>query len=90
MISKRSAALFGAFGALLPELLRFSALVANQKISEPPSGWQIYFLVISLYALAAGVLSIAWKPDSEYKAIWVGASFPAIVHTLAATAATHS
>jgi len=40
--------------------------------------------------LAAGIMSVAWRPDSEYKAIWVGASFPAIVQTLISTAPVHN
>jgi hypothetical protein len=34
----------------------------------------------------AGAVSVAWKPDNELKAIWVGASLPAIIATLVQTA----
>jgi len=46
----------------------------------------VYFAIVLLYVLAAGILSVAWKPDMKYKAVWVGASFPAIVQALVAAA----
>ncbi len=89
VISKRSAFLYGCFGGILPELLRYSKVVGTQQINVPPSGWIVYSVIVLLSVLAAGVLSVAWKPDTEYKAVWVGASFPAIVQTLVAVAPQH-
>jgi hypothetical protein len=45
---------------------------------------------LGLISSGRGIMSVAWRPDSEYKAIWVGASFPAIVQTLISTAPVHN
>ena len=89
-MSKAAAFWFGLFGAALPEVVRYMRLVASTKIDPPPSGWIAYAIISLLYLGAAGILSVAWRPDNEYKAIWVGASFPAIVQTLIATAPVHN
>ena len=73
---------WGFFGATLPEIIRLQKIVTDpmQKIdffSIP------YCLLLLAYLCAAGVLSIAWKPENPYKAIWLGASFPVIISTMA-------
>jgi hypothetical protein len=71
---------WGAFGSVLPELLRFFKLVASGQ-ALPPLNWPLYGGLLSLFVLSAGVFSVAWKAENEFKAIWVGASFPTIVAT---------
>lgn len=89
-MSRASAFWYGLCGACLPEIVRYARLVATTRIDPPPSGWIVYAAIWVLYLLAAGIMSVAWRPDSEYKAIWVGASFPAIVQTLISTAPVHN
>jgi len=89
-LSKKLAFLYGCAGSLLPELLRFSKEAATQVIAAPPSGWTVYLVLIALAGADAGLVAIAWKPDSEWKALWVGASFPVIIQTLAAAPPTHT
>jgi hypothetical protein len=72
---------WGAFGAVLPELLRFFKLAASGQ-HLPALNWPLYGGLLFLFVLAAGVFSVAWKAENEFKAIWVGASFPTIVTTL--------
>ena len=72
---------WGAFGAVLPELLRFFKLVAvGQPL--PNLNWLLYMVLLFFFVLAAGAFAVAWKAENEFKAIWVGASFPTIVATL--------
>jgi hypothetical protein len=78
---------WGCFGALLPELLRFFKLVdAGQPL--PNLNWPLYAALFSLFVLAAGPFTVAWKPESAFKAVWVGASFPTLVATLIQIAPT--
>lgn len=79
---KKSALFFwGAFGAVLPELLRFFKLAASGN-PLPNLNWPLYGGLLLLFVLAAGAFAVAWKAENEFKAIWVGASFPTIVATL--------
>jgi hypothetical protein len=78
---------WGCFGAFLPELLRFFKLVdAGQPL--PNLNWPLYAALFSLFVLAAGPFTVAWKPESAFKAVWVGASFPTLVATLIQIAPT--
>jgi hypothetical protein len=72
---------------LLPELLRFFKLVdAGQPL--PNLNWPLYAALFALFILAAGPFTVAWKPESAFKAVWVGASFPTLVATLIQIAPT--
>lgn len=71
----------GCFGSLLPQLLRFFKLVADGQ-PLPSLDWPLYFLLLFLFVLAAGAFTVAWKAESAFKAIWVGASFPTLVTTI--------
>lgn len=66
---------------MLPELLRFFKLVAGGQ-PLPSLNWPLYVGLLVLFVLAAGAFAVAWKAENEFKAIWVGASFPTIVATL--------
>jgi hypothetical protein len=68
-------------GALLPEALRFFKIVSSGQ-PLPQIHWLLYIGFLCVYCFLAGLLSIAWKPEAEFKALWVGASLPAIVATL--------
>lgn len=96
MISSRSAFWYGVLGSALPELIRWGKLIgyvsgsAPGKVTIPPSGWLIYFCYAVIYSVAAGMITRAWKPDTEWKAVWVGASFPALMMNLIATPLNHA
>jgi hypothetical protein len=96
MISSRSAFWYGVLGSLIPELIRWGKLIGYvnsptpEKITAPPFGWLVYFVCAVIYSLAAGMMTRAWKLDTEWKAVWVGASFPALMMKLIATPPTHS
>jgi hypothetical protein len=80
-MSRRAAFAWGMVGSILPEVLRFFKLVSAGQ-SLPNIRWDLYGALLIVYVLSAGALSIAWKPESEFKALWVGASLPAIVATI--------
>ena len=72
---------WGAFGASLPEILRFYKLATSGQ-AMPDLSWK-YLVAFLVFVAAAGIFSVAWKPENPFKAIWVGISLPVIVSTLA-------
>jgi hypothetical protein len=76
---------WGAFGSLLPEILRFFKLAASGS-PLPQLNWAIYISFLILFVVSSGIFSIAWRPENEFKAIWVGSSVPVLVATLLQTA----
>jgi CDP-diglyceride synthetase len=72
---------WGCFGALLPELLRFFKLAAAGQ-PLPALNWPLYVGLLVLFVVAAGAFTVAWKAESAFKAIWVGASVPTLIATL--------
>jgi hypothetical protein len=44
--------------------------------------WILYLFFLLLYVMLAGAVSVAFKPDNEWKGLWVGASLPAIIAVL--------
>jgi len=87
-MSRRACFLWGAFGGILPEVVRFFKIAAAGD-PLPRLNWILYGVFLSLFVCAAGVFSVGWKPESEYKAIWVGASLPALVATLVQVVPKH-
>jgi hypothetical protein len=77
----------GCFGAIIPEVSRFFK-IASTRGTIPNLNWALYLGMLVMFCVAAGAVAIAWKPDSEWKALWVGASCPAIIATLVQTAPT--
>ena len=75
--------MFGGLGAILPEILRLYTIATHEQ-NYPKFQWP-YFLISVLFMMSGGGLSMAWKPESEFKAIWIGISFPTLVSTLANT-----
>ena len=75
---------WGSFGSLLPEIIRFKNIIsAIQTLPQLNWSYILIYAAISLaYMAAAGGFTIGWKPESEFKAMWVGASFPALVSTM--------
>ncbi len=80
-MTKKLCFFWGAFGGVLPEVVRFFRIVAVGD-PLPHLNWVLYVVFLLLFVVFAGGFSVAWKPESEYKAIWVGASLPALVATL--------
>ena len=83
---KREAFLRGAFGSIVPEVLRYYHLVVEQQKEISLPHLPIYLLLNLVFVIVAGVFTIAWKPENTLKAVWVGASFPTLFATLVATA----
>ncbi|MCJ7729089.1 MAG: hypothetical protein MUO27_04325 [Sedimentisphaerales bacterium] len=81
-MSKKLCFCWGFFGATLPEIIRLQKIVTNPTLKTDFLSIE-YFLVSLLFFCAAGLLSIAWKPENPYKAILLGASFPVIISTIA-------
>jgi hypothetical protein len=80
-MSRAQSFFWGMIGSLLPEALRFFKIVAAGQ-ALPAIRWDLYVGLLVVYCVLAGLLSIAWKPEAEFKALWVGASLPSIVATL--------
>ena len=80
---------WGCFGSILPEIVRFFLLVAHGQ-ALPNLNWLLYCSFLTVYTICAGLFSVAWKPENEFKAVWVGASLPALVAALVNAAPTHS
>ena len=72
---------WGLLGAFLPEVVRFFRIVSSGQ-PLPNLNWLFYVIILIAYCTVAGFVAIAWKPDAEWKALWVGASLPALVGTL--------
>jgi hypothetical protein len=88
-MSKNASFWWGLFGAVLREVIRFFA-IASRGDSLPNLNWYLYGVTLLLYILCAGFVSVAWRPENEFKAIWIGASLPAIVATLVQAAPIRS
>jgi hypothetical protein len=84
-MTRRAAFWWGVLGSIAPEVLRFFKLLQSGQ-PLPNLQWIIYALFLFVYMCLAGAVSVVWKPDNELKAIWVGASLPAIIATLVQTA----
>ena len=75
---------WGCFGSLLPEIIRIYAFVTHQN-SLPVLQWRyiaVYVIISVVFMMSAGGFTIAWEAENAFKAIWVGASFPALVSAL--------
>jgi len=83
----RESFLWGCVGGLAPEVLRFFKVVSSGALL-PSLNWVAYAVLLSAYVLLAGAVTIAFKPDSAWKALWVGASLPAIIAVLTQAAPT--
>ncbi len=80
-MSRKASFWWGVIGALAPEVIRlFKTVSAAQPL--PAFQWAIYITLLLLFAGLGGAVSIAWKPEAEWKAFWVGASLPTIVASL--------
>jgi hypothetical protein len=83
-MTKKACFWWGAFGSILPEVLRFFKL-ASAGDSFPHLIWPVYLVLLALFVVCCGIFSVGWKPENEFKAIWVGASAPVLVATLIQT-----
>lgn len=69
MSDRRVIFLWGALGAILPEVIRFFR-IASIAQPIPPLNWTFYVAMLAVYCAVAGFTAIAWKPDAEWKALW--------------------
>ena len=76
-MTRRSSFLWGAIGALAPPFLNlYRVLEAGGPV--PHREWVAYSIALLVYVLLGGGFTVAWRPESEFKAVWIGASWPAI------------
>lgn len=83
MTSKQSWG-WGFFGALIPDVISiYGWSHANAPVPNKTFGlWVLCVGASLLYAVFAGYFTMAWKPESEAKAVWLGASFLTIASVL--------
>lgn len=86
-MTARKAFLWAAFGSLLPEVLRLYRLTVDAN-PLPSYNWWQYAILSLLFVTFAGFFSVAWQPETELKAVWLGASFPIVVAQLIASTPT--
>jgi hypothetical protein len=77
-VTRKQSFWWGAFGSCIPDVIRFFKVAAIGG-QFPHLNWPVYFALLALFIVFAGGFTVAWKPESEFKAIWVGASFPTLV-----------
>ena len=75
--------LLGAIGALAPEVVRIYRIESGGTSGTLARFGRYYYAISLLFAGFAGVFAVAWGEGAPFKSIWVGASFPTIVSTLA-------
>jgi len=80
-MSKKLCFWWGFFGAFLPEIIRRKE-IANDPVLRIKFFSIQSLLIFLAFFCAAGVLSIALKPENPYNAIWIGVSFPVIISTI--------
>jgi len=76
---------WGFAGGVAPQVVRFFDVVSRGQ-SLPNLNWPVYGFLLLIYAVMAGLVAIAFRPDSPWKGLWVGASLPALIATLVQTA----
>ena len=77
----RQCFVWGCLGAIAPEVLRFFKIASNGT-ALPQLNWTFYAMLLIAYIVIAGFVTVAFKQDSEWKGLWVGASLPALIATL--------
>jgi len=83
----QSAFLWGCIGGVAPEVLRWFKIFSTGS-PHPQLDWILYFIFLVLYILLAGAVAVAFNPDGKWKALWVGASLPALIAVLVQAAPT--
>ncbi len=70
----------GTFGSVLPEILR---LYQTAQAGQTHPDFHFYDIVVSVvFSISAGIFTVAWQPENQFKAIRVGVSFPVLVSTM--------
>jgi hypothetical protein len=72
---------WGFFGSVLPQIVQFFVIVTHGQ-PLPNLNWFLYCGLLLPYAACGGLVAVVWKPENEFKAVWVGASLPALVAAL--------
>jgi hypothetical protein len=80
-MTPRNSFLWGCVGGVAPEVLRWFK-IASTGAQYPQLNWAFYSVFFVLYVLLAGAVAVAFNPDGPWKALWVGASLPAIIAVL--------
>jgi hypothetical protein len=72
---------WGCVGGVAPEILRWFKIVSTGALI-PQLDWGLYSVFLVLYILLVSAVAVAFNPDGPWKALWVGASLPAIIAVL--------
>jgi hypothetical protein len=75
--------LWGALGALAPEIVRIYRINTGVSKGKLPVFGYGYFVISLAYAVLAGFIVIASAKTSPLECLWIGASIPAIISYLA-------
>jgi hypothetical protein len=73
--------LWGAIGAIVPEGVRLYIIITQQQHALPQFA-PPYFIISAFFIALAGLFTIACKPKTRFKAIWIGIALPSIVSIL--------
>jgi hypothetical protein len=74
---------WGVVGAVVPEVVRLYLINTNQQ--PLPRFTQMYFIISLVFMALAGLFTIACRPKTPFRAIWIGIAFPPIVSLLMKT-----
>jgi hypothetical protein len=77
--------LYGAVGAIAPEVVRWVKIAQTQTQFAFPTDWRFYVAIFVVFALIAGLYTTLWRDNSPIKCFMLGASFPAFVASIVNT-----
>ena len=77
--------LFGAAGAVAPEVIRWTKLAVATDPLAFPSHVPVYVAATVLFILLGGVFAIAWQDNNRLKCMYYGITFPAFVSAVITT-----
>jgi hypothetical protein len=83
--TQKTVFLCGCVGSVMPYVVNFTQL-AIKGGALPVTNWKLVAILGLAYALCAGLFARWWRPENEFKAVWIGISFATIVTGLVQTA----
>jgi len=78
-MTERDMLVYGALGSLLPEALRWKNLVTQDVTIAPPMPSWAYVVVTFVFVGIGAFFTLAYRPESRIKAVYIGAGWPAIL-----------
>jgi hypothetical protein len=77
---------YGSVGAIAPELIRWTKIALHPAATDLPTYWPLYVSVFAAFIVANGVFAASWRDHSPIKCIYLGATFPAFITSVASVA----